>query len=157
MPSRLPALCCCLAVVLAGCRNVPLEESETSPVGPSVLPPAVLAEGLNGPVKFDRHVKPVLEANCLPCHDGRELPAFLNLSSRALAFAPGPYGPRIVPGKPEASLLIRNLSMTHAPVKAMPPVGNRLTPEEKQLLEKWIAEGAAWPDGPAGRLRRPAE
>jgi hypothetical protein len=153
----LVSFCLLAAAASPSCRHaVSPEESETSPVGPSVLSDSVIRNALQGPVSFSSHVKPVLEANCLPCHDGREMPAFLNLSSRGTAFASGPYGPRIVPGKPGDSLLIRNLSAVHAPVKAMPPVGNRLTSDERRILTKWIAEGAPWPDGPDGKLRKPA-
>ncbi len=154
----LVSLCLAAAATLTSCRHAASpEESETSPVGPPVLSENAIRSALTGPVSFGDHVKPILEANCLPCHDGREMPAFLNLSSRQTAFASGPYGPRIVPGKPAESLLIRNLSAVHAPVKAMPPVGNRLTTEERRILTKWIAEGAQWPEGSAGRLRKPAD
>ena len=68
-----------------------------------------------------------------------------NFSKRASVMASGPYGPRIVPGKPDQSLIVNNLSLTHAPVKTMPPVGNRLTPDETKILRKWISEGAPWP------------
>lgn len=140
---------------VAGCRQVMPDDAETSPVGPSVLSDREVAAALGGRVDFGRHVKPVLEVNCLPCHDGKEMPRFLDLRTRATAMTAGPYGPRIIPGNPGGSLIIRNLSVMHAPVKAMPPVGNRLTGEEKRILERWIEQGAEWPEGEAGRLRKP--
>jgi hypothetical protein len=140
---------------VSGCRQVMPDDAETSPVGPSVLSDREVAAALSGRVDFGRHVKPVLEVNCLPCHDGKEMPRFLDLRTRATAMTAGPYGPRIIPGNPGGSLIIRNLSVMHAPVKAMPPVGNRLTGEEKRILERWIAQGAEWPEGEAGRLRKP--
>jgi hypothetical protein len=95
------SLCLAAAATLPSCRHAASpDESETSPVGPTVLSENALRSALTGPVSFGNHIKPILEANCLPCHDGREMPAFLNLSSRQTAFASGPYGPRIVPGKP---------------------------------------------------------
>jgi hypothetical protein len=134
-----------LCLALTACRHVPSEGPETSPEGPPVLSAEVMQEALHGPVDFHRHVRPLLMQNCLPCHDGKQMPAFVNLTSRASAFARGPYGHRIVPGRPDQSLLIRNLSLTHAPVKSMPPVGSRMTPEETKILRKWIREGAVWP------------
>jgi hypothetical protein len=133
------------ATLLAGCRHSPDEGPETAPVGPSIFSEATIKEALNGPVDFKKHIQPLIAQNCLPCHDGRDMPQFVNLTSRASALAPGPYGPRIVPGKPGDSLIVKNLSLTHAPVKSMPPVGNRLTPEETQILRKWIKKGAPWP------------
>ena len=50
-----------------------------------------------------------------------------------------------MPGRPDQSLLVSNLSRTHAPVTSMPPVGSRLTPRETRILRKWIKEGALWP------------
>ena len=104
-----------------------------------------MAEAMKGPVQFHRHVEPLLRQNCLPCHDGKQMPAFVNLTSRSSTMARGPYGYRVVPGKPDESLIVRNLSLTHAPVKSMPPVGSRMTPEEVAILRKWIQEGAVWP------------
>ncbi len=133
-------------LALAACQTVSDEGSETAPVGPPVLSDAAIREALHGPVRFQTHIRPLFQQNCLSCHDGRTMPAFVNLKSRASAFSPGPYGPRIVPGKPGKSLIIQNLSRTHAPVQSMPPVGNRMTPDEIRILKKWITEGAVWPE-----------
>ena len=133
------------AILLTGCRHVTDEGPETAPVGPPVLSEAAMHEAMNGPVQFRRHIEPLFRQNCLPCHDGKQMPQFVNLTSRSSAFARGPYGYRIVPGKPDESLIIGNLSLTHAPVKSMPPVGSRMTPEETTILRKWITEGAVWP------------
>ena len=72
------------------------------------------------------------------------MPHLVNLTSRESVLASGVYGPRVVPGNPARSLVVRNLSLTHAPVKSMPPVGSRMTPEEVEIIEKWITEGAVW-------------
>ena len=130
---------------LASCRHVSPEGPETSPVGPSILSDATIKEALSGPVSYQRHIQPLLSHNCQHCHDGKVRPDLVNFSKRASVMASGPYGPRIVPGKPDQSLIVNNLSLTHAPVKTMPPVGNRLTPDETKILRKWISEGAPWP------------
>ncbi len=143
-----------IALTFTGC-SAPPEESETAPVGPSVLPDAVIAEALRGPVDFNKHVRPILEQNCVACHDGTQMvPGYMNLTNREATLNDGPFGPRIVPGAPDKSLLIKNLAALHAPVRTMPPVGNRLTDDEKKILRNWISAGAPWPAGPAGRLRR---
>lgn len=135
------------------CRTATDEGPETAPVGPSALDAATTKAALSGNVDFVKHVRPVLESHCLPCHNPKGMPGLMNLLSREQTLAPGPHGPRIVPGKPDESLLIKNLSMTHAPVKVMPPVGNRLTPDETKVLRRWITQGAAWPTGSAGQLK----
>lgn len=133
------------ACVFTACRHIPDEGPETAPVGPPVLSETAIREALSGPVNYNAHIKPLFSQNCLPCHDGKQMPAFVNLTNRASAFSRGPYGFRIVPGKPRQSLVIQNLSLTHAPVKSMPPVGSRMTPDETKILKKWISEGAVWP------------
>lgn len=134
-----------VAACFAACHHMDGEGPETSPVGPPVLDASTMRQALNGPVKFGTHIKPLLTQNCLPCHDGRQMPHLVNLTSRASVMSRGPYGDRVVPGKPGRSLIVGNLSLTHAPVKTMPPVGSRMTPDETRVLIKWIREGAVWP------------
>lgn len=123
------------------------EGPETSPVGPPVLDATTIRQALDGPVKYETHVRPLLTQYCLPCHDGIQMPHLVNLTRRASVMSRGPYGDRVVPGKPDSSLIVGNLSLTHAPVKTMPPVGSRMTPDETRVLRKWIREGAVWPAG----------
>jgi hypothetical protein len=146
MTAPLPLLPLLLACgVLTGCQISGGEGSETSPVGPSVLSDAALREAEEHPVDFKKHIQPILAANCAHCHDGKVMPALVDLTNRRSVMTPGPYGPRLVPGRPDQSLLVSNLSRTHAPVTSMPPVGSRLTPRETRILRKWIKEGALWP------------
>ena len=59
----------------------------------------------------------------------------------------------IVPGNPEGSRVLAVVQEDPEAEKAMPPVSHRLTREEISLLRKWIAEGAHWPGGEAGRVK----
>ena len=97
-------------------------------------------------------MKPILESKCLSCHSGESAPWNFRLESRALAFEPGTSGPRIVPGKPEQSLLL-SLASTHRNVAVMPLVGNRLTAAESKTLRQWVMEGAVWPKDKVGELK----
>lgn len=56
---------------------------------------------------FEKEVAPVLEQTCLFCHNAHETKGDLDLSTRAAAFA---FEGTIVPGDPEASLLIEVVS-----------------------------------------------
>lgn len=125
---------------------------ETAPTGPSVLTDSAVQSALHGTVSFAHHIKPVLQSRCVVCHDGKTMPGLFALTSRDAAFQPGARGARIVPGHPEKSLLFLNPKGTHGAVKAMPPVGNRLTADELNILGRWIKQGAEWPSGAAGRL-----
>jgi hypothetical protein len=103
-------------------------------------------------VSFEHQVKPILESKCLACHSEASAPWGFRLETRELAFAPGPSGARIVPGRPDHSLILA-LASTHKNVAVMPLVGNRLTATESKILRRWIAEGAVWPRGKAGLLK----
>ena len=101
-------------------------------------------------VSFTESIKPILSERCTICHNSRVLPKRPNFESRAGVMRSGV----IVPGHPETSLFITHLQEDPmAAEKAMPPVGHRLTKEEITLLRTWIAEGATWPSGTAGRVR----
>lgn len=128
------------------------EESETAPEGLTVLDKAALSLS-DGPVSFERQVKPILESKCFACHSGAAAMAGFRVESRSFAMTRGASFQRLVPGKPESSRFLA-LAGTHQNVASMPPVGNRLTATESKILWRWVAEGAQWPQGKAGQLHR---
>jgi uncharacterized membrane protein len=140
-----------LSTVLAGCSS-PESESETRLPGRNVLEPAAMQAAQSGNVSFNEHVKPVLEAKCAMCHNSSAQPGRMSLASQAEAIQTGTLGVFIIPGQPEKSRFITHLGTAHSSVKAMPPVGETLTPEESLILRRWIAQGAPWPAGAAGKL-----
>ena len=97
---------------------------------------------------FESRIRPLLIARCQGCHatlTGRTSGG-LALDSRQGWQTGGDSGPVIVPGDPEASLLLR--AVKHADgVAAMPPedAGLALTAAEIADLSAWIAAGAADP------------
>lgn len=100
-------------------------------------------------VDYVRHIKPLLARRCYHCHGPHKQESGLRLSQRESALAGGDSGERaIVPGKPEASRLIKLVRGEEADSR-MPPEedGPPLTSEEIGLLTRWIAAGAPWPDG----------
>jgi len=90
---------------------------------------------------FEKEVAPVLEQTCLFCHNAHETKGDLDLSTRAAAFA---FEGTIVPGDPEASLLIEVVS---GPDPDMPKKADPLSAEQVETLREWIAAGAEWPEG----------
>lgn len=151
------ALPCAVAalLILSSCQAPTPGDSETRPVGETVLSPAALAEARSGRVQFVSHVRPILEAKCVACHTSEALPGKVDLSNRDTARKTGGLGLWIVPGKPDQSLLLTKVSDTPAHLKAMPPVGQQITTEELSILRKWIIEGADWPAGRSGTLVLP--
>ncbi|QDV22070.1 DUF1592 domain-containing protein [Aureliella helgolandensis] len=88
---------------------------------------------------FEVHIAPLLSKHCLDCHGTTTKEGGLDLSLRAAAMAGGESGNTIVPGKPEESLLWEQVAAGD-----MPPEGEPLADAEKQLLRKWLSEGAIW-------------
>lgn len=103
---------------------------------------------------FQAEVRPLLEMNCLPCHNGATLPGRLDLTSREAALAGRSRGRSfLVPGRPDDSLLLTAVSRAGTHPKLMPQRDLSLTEEDIGTLHEWIESGAAWPDGPDGTLR----
>jgi mono/diheme cytochrome c family protein len=109
-------------------------------------PCASAAEG--GPVVFQRDVLPILSNNCFSCHgfdaSGRE--AGLRLDLREGATSKLDSGAQaIVPEKPDASELIRRIE-SEDESELMPPKksGRTLTPQQREILRRWIAQGAEY-------------
>ena len=101
-------------------------------------------------IDFNFHVKPILSDKCFTCHgpDGNKRKAGLRLdleqnSKGELAENPGKYA--IQPGSVENSELLHRIS-SEDPSAMMPPPDShlKLTPGEKEILKKWIEQGATY-------------
>ena len=99
---------------------------------------------------FERHIRPLLIENCYTCHSrDKKQKGSLVLDSRAGWVKGGDQGPVVVPGDPDASLLIRAVRYTN-PDLQMPPDGKSLSKEAVAHLEAWVKMGAPDPrDGSA--------
>ncbi len=112
----------------------------------AAIAPPVVADGPD----FNRDIRPILSRNCFACHghDEHDRQAGLRLDDRTAATAELESGlVAIVPGDPAASELVIRIRESD-PDLVMPPAdGNHaLTPEQKDLLEAWIAAGAEYAD-----------
>lgn len=124
----LPALLLNAASVAASDQDQPGDTSSTS-------------------VDFNRDIRSILSNRCFTCHgpDEAERQADLRLDTRVGATADlGDYA-AIVPGKPEASVLLERVS-TSDPDLVMPPAGKGkpLSTQEIDLLTRWIKQGAEY-------------
>ncbi len=104
---------------------------------------ASLSSGTETAIEFNRDIRPILSAACLSCHgpDSAARQADLRLDQREVAIEHA----AIVPGDPDDSELIRRILSDNAD-EQMPPVESKksLTDAQKQLLVRWIREGAAY-------------
>ena len=111
------------------------------------------------PVNFNREIRPLLAAKCLACHgpDEEERKAELRLDVRESAIDSS----AIVPNEPDESELLRRI-LSDDPDEMMPPAdsGETLTDEQRDLLRRWIGEGAKyeqhWAFVPPTRPEMPA-
>jgi cytochrome c553 len=96
---------------------------------------------------FEKNVRPILVNRCYNCHsDAFKEAGGLRVDIGIAIFTGGNDGPVIVPGDPEKSLLIERIKSDDAK-KRMPQESTESLPaEEVAILEKWIRDGAAWPD-----------
>ena len=94
---------------------------------------------------FEAKIRPLLLGRCLNCHsdDGSRVRAGLRLDTHDQLLIGGDTGPAIVPGNPDASLLIQAVRYDD-PGLEMPPRG-RLSNDEIALLEEWVRRGAPMP------------
>lgn len=101
------------------------------------------------PIRFNRDVRPILSDKCFACHgpDSANRAADLRLDVRDIAVKPASSdSAAIVPGKPEASLLLQRITAASDDEVMPPPHAKlgRLTQAEIEILRRWIAEGAEY-------------
>ncbi len=92
---------------------------------------------------FENNVRPVLTENCLKCHGPRKAESGLRLDTLAAALEGGDSGSALTPGNPDKSLLLT--AIRHQDGLSMPPDG-KLDDLSIVALERWITDGAIWPD-----------
>jgi hypothetical protein len=94
-------------------------------------------------IEFSRDIQPILADNCFQCHgpDAKARKADLRLDKREEAVSSGV----IRPGRSGESELIRRISSDDPEVRMPPPTSDRrLSEPQKQLLKRWIDEGAKY-------------
>ena len=106
----------------------------------SVLSPRVVSG--DDDISFNRDVRPILSDTCFFCHgpDSAHREADLRLDVESLAKEHA-----IVPGDSDASELIARI-LSDDPDTLMPPPesGKRLTKSQKELLVRWVQQGAVY-------------
>ena len=93
---------------------------------------------------FEKEVRPLLVEACQECHGPQKHKGGLRLDNLPYILQGGESGPAIVPHKPDASLLIKLVNYED-PDMEMPPDG-KLSSAKIEILKKWIAMGAPWPE-----------
>ncbi|MDB5295882.1 MAG: Protein of unknown function (DUF1553)/Protein of unknown function (DUF1549)/Planctomycete, partial [Phycisphaerales bacterium] len=112
--------------------------------------------GADEKVVYNRDVRPILSDNCFHCHgnDKNHIKGKLLLNDRDAAIKKK----AIVPGKPGESEAIARI-LSDDPEEVMPPPDSHktLTPNQKDVLKRWVAQGAGYqPHWAYVPLARPA-
>lgn len=97
------------------------------------------------PVDFTRDIEPVFSKSCNSCHGAKTQMGSLALVSSKLAMTGGVSGKVIVPGDAANSTLYQRVAGIGDQAR-MPMGGKPLPPAQVDLIRRWIAEGAKWPD-----------
>jgi len=101
-----------------------------------------------GPVQFNRDIRPILSDHCFSCHgpDVQKMKGGLRLDLREAALRPAKSGKKaILPRDAAGSELVHRLLTDDADELMPPPEAHKpLKPEQKALLQRWIAEGAEY-------------
>ncbi|TWW09476.1 hypothetical protein E3A20_13900, partial [Planctomyces bekefii] len=107
----------------------------------------VWAQQLPVSVSFDRDIRPILSDLCFTCHgpDESQRSSGLRLDERNGLFAERDGDSVVSPGNPAASLLVQRIVSADPDLQMPPPESQRhLTDGQKQLLSRWIQQGAKW-------------
>ncbi len=112
-------------------------------------------------VDFDRDVRPILSDRCFVCHgpDAQRREADLRLDIPEGAFAELDDSFYVVrPGSLEQSAVYQRTSTTDEDMR-MPPVDSKLalSDSEKDIIKRWIEQGASWKQHWSFRLLRDPE
>jgi hypothetical protein len=102
----------------------------------------------NGPVDYNRQIRPLLSNHCFKCHgpDAEQREGGFRLDVRESAVGEADSGARpIVPGQSAASEVVRRINAASADERMPPADENKpLSAADKELLTRWIAEGAKY-------------
>ncbi|MEM8484528.1 MAG: PSD1 and planctomycete cytochrome C domain-containing protein [Bacteroidota bacterium] len=113
-------------------------------VGCSQEPAAEQAELL-----FVHEVYPLIQEKCTACHGGDpdDIEGDFDVRSREGMLSGGASGkPALIPGNPANSLLYEAVTWANADLEMPPKENDRLSEAQVDLIHRWIASGAPWPN-----------
>lgn len=103
--------------------------------------------GAQSAADFKRDIKPILAEHCWKCHSEKRAAGGLRLDQRKFAERGGGSGKDLLELNRNHNELLRRVRSTVA-AERMPREAPPLATAQIELLERWILQGAAWPDSP---------
>lgn len=113
----------------------------------AVLVSAASTRAADAPVSFNRDIRPILSDNCFYCHgfDPKNRKADLRLDTPDGAAAEHDGARAIVPGDLAKSELWQRINSTDKDEVMPPPKAHKsVTAEQKEMLKRWIEQGARY-------------
>ncbi|MAW61850.1 MAG: hypothetical protein CMJ94_13615 [Planctomycetes bacterium] len=101
--------------------------------------PADSDEGLR---LFEERVRPILQNNCVECHNPSQSKGEFDLSTREALLFEGEFGAWVVPGDPDDSELFYLIDHEDKPF--MPKDAPQLSKEDRDALRRWVELGAPY-------------
>src|SRR3982750_1585925 len=132
-----------LAFVAVAALRMAAAQPPSATVSQAAVPTAAQIEF------FETSIRPILVSACGECHIDDEKGG-LSLATRESMLRGGDNGPAIVPGDAAKSRLLHMIRRDQG-FEAMPKGEDKLPDATIAAFEEWIAAGAAWPAGPAGK------
>ena len=98
-----------------------------------------------GTAFFEKKIRPLLVKHCYECHseEAEERQGGLLLDRRSGWIEGGDTNKAVIPGEPDASLLIK--AVRYADENLQMPPEEKLKPQQIKLLEQWVRLGAPGP------------
>jgi mono/diheme cytochrome c family protein len=91
------------------------------------------------PVSYEKDLQPIFKQSCLSCHKADKKKGKLDMSTYDALMKGGKQGPAVKAGDPAKSILVEMITGAEP---EMPEKGDKLKPEQIELISRWIKEGA---------------
>ncbi len=106
-------------------------------------------------VDFVRDIQPILSESCYHCHGSDTAEGGVRWDRKSALIGGDSGEISVVPGKPHEGTLLARL---RGEEELMPPEdeGEPLTDEQIALIERWIEQGAKWPEDAQGEIEGPS-
>ncbi len=95
------------------------------------------------PIDIAKTVAPIFAKHCVRCHRPDQMKGDVDLTTASKMLAQE----LIAPGKPNESRIIQVIRSHDNQPPEMPREAKPLSEAEVATLERWVADGAVWPDG----------
>lgn len=111
--------------------------------------PAGLTLAMKPRMQFKKDIQPILEQNCLSCHDADKAKGDLVMTTLESTLKGGEDGTALVAFDPENSPLYKLTTLPVDDEDLMPTKksGGPLKPDQIEKLKRWIEQGAPWTEG----------